>query len=193
MLGAEQHGHIEKVGYEMYIELLGEAVEEARTGKKAQERHNVEMKVDAAAYIRDGYVSGRDKLRILKRIAEVRSEAERRKLTEELTEVYGVPDAALKTLIAVALLKNLAAGFGASRVIVNRGGAGVHFADSSVFSDETLMAAVAEHRDEVVLTTAIPPTLIFDVKGLSVPERLEKLIAFFSSAASLGEKADDAI
>ena len=63
----------------------------------------------------------------------------------------------------------------------------------AVFSDETLMAAVAEHRDEVVLTTAIPPTLIFDVKGLSVPERLEKLIAFFSSAASLGEKADDAI
>lgn len=37
ILGAEQHGHIERVGYEMYIELLNEAVEELRTGRRPDE------------------------------------------------------------------------------------------------------------------------------------------------------------
>lgn len=184
LLGAEQHGHIERVGYEMYIELLNEAVEEMRTGKRPEEAREVEMKVDVPAYIREGYVSGRDKLRIYKRIAQVATAAERDTLINELAEVYGAPDAALVNLINVALLKNEARGFGVSRVTVNRNGAGVNFADAEVYSDEALMKTVAAHRRDVVLTTAVPPSLIFDVRDLPNTEKLAKLIAFFAEAAT---------
>lgn len=184
LLGAEQHGHIERVGYEMYIELLNEAVEEMRTGKRPEEAREVEMKVDVPAYIRDGYVSGRDKLRIYKRIAQVATAAERDSLVAELAEVYGPPDEALVNLIDVALLKNEARGFGVSRVTINRNGAGVNFADAEVYSDEALMKTVAAHRNDVVLTTAVPPSLVFDVRGLANTEKLSRLIAFFAVAAS---------
>ena len=182
LLGAEQHGHIERVGYEMYIELLNEAVEEMRTGRKPEETREVEMKVDVPAYIREGYVSGRDKLRIYKRMAGVATAAERNAVLSELTEVYGAPDAALVNLVDVALLKNLARGFGAARVIVNRNGAGVVFADAGVFGDETLMKTGAAHRSDAVLTSTVPPSLVFDVKGLPNTEKLAKLIAFFEEA-----------
>lgn len=186
LLGAEQHGHIERVGYEMYIELLNEAVEEMRTGKRREEAREVEMKVDVPAYIREGYVSGRDKLRIYKRIASVSTPADRNALIGELTEVYGAPDEALVDLVDVALLKNMARGFGASRIIVNRGGAGVNFAGAEVYADETLMQTVAAHRADVVLTNTVPPSLIFDVKGLSNADKLARLIAFFAEAVSAG-------
>ena len=191
LLGAEQHGHIERVGYEMYIELLNEAVEEMRTGRKAEEMREVEMKVDVTAYIRDGYVSGRDKLRIYKRIAGVSTAAERNAVIGELTEVYGAPDEALVNLIDVALLKNLARGFGAARIVVNRNGAGVFFADAGVFGDESLMQTVAAHRSDAVLTSTVPPSLVFDVKGLPNTEKLAKLIAFFEEAVSSGERAEE--
>ena len=189
LLGAEQHGHIERVGYEMYIELLNEAVEEMRTGRKPEEAREVEMKVDVPAYIREGYVSGRDKLRIYKRIAGVATAAERAAVVEELTEVFGAPDEALLNLIDVALLKNLARGFGAAKIVVNRNGAGVFFADAGVFGDETLMKTVASHREDAVLTSTVPPSLIFDVKGLPNAAKLAKLIAFFEEAVSSGAAA----
>ena len=184
LLGAEQHGHIERVGYEMYIELLNEAVEEMRTGRRPEEAREVEMKVDVPAYIREGYVSGRDKLRIYKRIAKVATPAERDELVAELAEVYGAPDAALVNLIDVALLKNLSRGFGVSRVIINRNGAGVNFADAEVYSDEALMKTVAAHRDDAVLSTAVPPALVFDVRGISNTDKLARLISFFEEALS---------
>lgn len=179
ILGAEQHGHIERVGYEMYIELLNEAVEELRTGKRPDEKTEVEMKVDVPAYIREGYVSGRDKLRIYKRIADVSSPAAKEELIAELKEVYGQPDEPLINLIDIALLKNLARGFDVSRVMINRGGAGVNFRDSEIFRDETVMKAVAERKDSLVLTSTIPPALIFDAKGLSTREKLTRMIRFF--------------
>ena len=187
LLGAEQHGHIEKVGYEMYIELLNEAVEELRTGKRPAERKEVDMKVDVPAYIASEYVGGRDKMRIYKRIAEVDSPAARRELVEELTEVYGEVKEPLANLIDISLLKNLAAGFDVGKVTVTRSGAGVSFRDAEVFRDEAVMKAVSERQKEMVLTSTVPPALIFDVKGLSNREKLSKLIVFFSELAGHGD------
>lgn len=187
LLGAEQHGHIEKVGYEMYIELLNEAVEELRTGKRPVERKEVEMKVDVPAYIASEYVGGRDKMRIYKRIAEVDSPAARRELVEELSEVYGEVREPLLNLIDISLLKNLAAGFDVGKVTVSRSGAGVSFRDAEVFRDEAVMKAVSERQKEMVLTSTVPPALIFDVKGLSNREKLDKLITFFAELA--GQKS----
>ena len=187
LLGAEQHGHIEKVGYEMYIELLNEAVEELRTGKRPAERKEVDMKVDVPAYIASEYVGGRDKMRIYKRIAEVDSPAARRELVEELTEVYGEVKEPLANLIDISLLKNLAAGFDVGKVTVTRSGAGVSFRDAEVFRDEAVMKAVSERQKEMVLTSTVPPALIFDVKGLSNREKLSKLIVFVSELAGHGD------
>lgn len=180
LLGAEQSGHIEKVGYEMYLELLDEAVQEVKTGVRKKEIRDVEMKVDAAAFISDSYISGRDKLRVYKQISNVSSKSARDSLMNELAEVYGPVDLPLENLINVALLKNLASNYDVSRIVINRNGAGANFYDAEVFKNESLMNAVAKHSGSVVLTTAIPPSLIFEVNKLTAEQKLAKLIEFFS-------------
>lgn len=181
LLGAEQSGHIEKVGYEMYLELLDEAVQEVKTGVKKQEKKDVEMKVDAAAFINDSYISGRDKLRVYKQISKVASVSARDSLVKELEQVYGPVDLPLENLINVALLKNLASNYGVSKIIINRNGAGANFYDADVFKNESLMNAVAKNSGSVVLTTTIPPSMIFEVNKLTAEQKLAKLIDFFAN------------
>lgn len=181
LLGAEQSGHIEKVGYEMYLELLDEAVQEVKTGVKKQEIRDVEMKVDAAAFINDSYISGRDKLRVYKQISNVASVSARDSLIKELEQVYGPVDLPLENLINVALLKNLASNYGVSKIIVNRNGAGANFYDADVFKNESLMNAVAKNSGSVVLTTTIPPSMIFEVNKLTAEQKLARLIDFFAN------------
>lgn len=179
ILGAEQSGHIEKVGYEMYLELLDEAVQEIKTGIVKKPERDVEMKVDAAAFISDSYISGRDKLRVYKQISKVASKSARDSLVKELGEVYGEVDLPLENLINIALLKNLASNYDVSRIVINRNGAGVNFYDADIFKNESLMNAVAKNSGSVVLTTTIPPSMIFEVNKLTAEQKIAKLIDFF--------------
>lgn len=182
ILGAEQHGHIEKVGYEMYIELLNETIEELRTGTAHKTVKDVSMRIDASAFIREGYVSGRDKMRIYKEIASVQSVSSRDALVKKLTDVYGAPDKPLLNLINIALLKNVAKNFGVSKIAIDARGAGASFYDADVFKNEGLMRAVATHATDTVLTSTIPPSLVFDVKNLTPEEKIDKVLEFFLSA-----------
>lgn len=181
LLGAEQSGHIERVGYEMYLELLDEAVQEIKTGVVKKPTCDVEMRVDVAAFIDDGYVGGRDKLRIYKQISSVSSIDARNRLVEELEQVYGKISLPLENLINISLLKNLVSNYDASRVIINRNGAGVNFVDADVFKNENLMKAVAQNNGRVVLTSTIPPSLIFEANKKTAEQKLAMLIDFFSN------------
>ncbi len=181
ILGAEQSGHIERVGYEMYLELLDEAVQEIKYGVVKEQHRDVDMKIDVAAFIDEGYISGRDKLRVYKQITQVKTVDGAKALMQELEQVYGKVSLPLENLINIALLKNLASRYDASRVMINRNGAGVNFYDAEVFKNESLMKAVADNSDKVVLTSTIPPSLIFEVNRLSAEQKLRRLIDFFSN------------
>ncbi len=181
LLGAEQSGHIERVGYEMYLELLDEAVQEIKTGTKKKDLREVEMKVDAAAFIDESYISGRDKLRVYKQISTVSSEQARDKLIAELGDAYGKVDLPLENLINISLLKNLACNYDVSRIIINRNGAGANFYDADIFKNEALMKAVADNSGSVVLTTTIPPSLIFEVNKMTAEQKIARLIEFFAN------------
>ncbi|MCQ2409099.1 MAG: transcription-repair coupling factor [Clostridia bacterium] len=179
ILGAEQSGHISKVGYEMYLEILNETIQEIKTGVSAKKKINIDMKIDAPAYIKSGYVSAKDKIRIYKRIAVISSSSERDELIKEMTEIYGPVDGALINLINISLLKNLASHFSVAKIVINGNGAGVTFEDADIFKDETLMTAVSDNSDSVVLTTTMPPALIFNVKNYKADEKIVKVLEFF--------------
>lgn len=183
MLGAEQHGHIERVGYEMYIELLNRTIEELKTGKTPSEK-DMDFKIDASAYIRNDYVSARDKLRIYKRISAIRTVSDRELLIRELTDVYGDVDTPLRNLMGIALIKNMAKELDVKRIISGKNGVGVNFHSDAVFANRELLGAVAEHSKEVVLTQTIPPSLIFDSEAKTPQEKIEMLVKFFSDVVS---------
>lgn len=179
ILGAEQSGHISKVGYEMYLEILNETIQEIKTGVSSKKKVNIDMKIDAPAYIRSGYVSAKDKIRIYKRIAVISSSAEREAIIKEMTEIYGPVDDALRNLINISLMKNLASNFNVAKIVINSNGAGVTFADEDIFKDENLMKAVSDNSDSVVIANSMPPALIFNVKNYKVNDKIIKVLEFF--------------
>jgi transcription-repair coupling factor (superfamily II helicase) len=128
IMGAEQHGHMEKVGYDTYCKLLKEAIAEAE-GKTVAQKTEVRVAVDYDAYIPEKFVpDGEWRLRLYSRISQVSTVVEREKLLEEIKDVYGdIPDA-VKNLVSVALVKNLAANIGATVVELKRKEHNVYFA-----------------------------------------------------------------
>lgn len=176
-LGAEQHGHIEKVGYELYSKILKETVEEIKNGGVKKE-NNVLIKIDVDAYVPEDYVGDGDKIRVYKRISEVTSVKERDELIAALSDVYGPVSAPLKNLIDIALLKSLAGEYDVEKIVATKKGAAFVFRDANVFKEQNLLSAVAKLTEDVVLTATVPPQLLFNTKGMTVEQVVEKMINF---------------
>lgn len=120
ILGAEQHGHMEKIGYDMYCAILAEVLGEM-DGKTPERKREVKMTVDYNTFVPEGYITDPEwKLRLYSKIARVNTLDKRNTLIGELADMYGpVPDS-VKNLVNVALIKNLAAEINASAVIMNK-------------------------------------------------------------------------
>ena len=89
ILGAEQHGHIVTVGYELYCRLLEEAVM-ALKGEKVEETLETRISLPIEAYLPDDYVpDSRQKVAIYKKIAGLKDTAALKELREELQDRYG--------------------------------------------------------------------------------------------------------
>ncbi len=105
LLGAEQHGHMESVGYDLYCKMLNEAVEEAK-GLEKREDFETTIDVGLDAYIPDSYIKNEmQKLDIYKRIAGISSEKEYDEMVEELLDRFGEPKKSVQNLLRIALLK----------------------------------------------------------------------------------------
>ena len=113
VLGAQQHGHMEAVGYDMYLQLLGEAVSEEKGEKNTHRQKEclIDMQIDA--HIPDRYIDNiPQRLAIYRRIADIRSYEDADDVKDELRDRFGeIPESVLG-LIDVSLLRNTAAAKG---------------------------------------------------------------------------------
>ena len=116
LLGAQQHGHMEAVGYDMYLKLLADAVSEEKGQPAAA---SVECLVDLpiTAHIPDGYIrDNAQRLEIYRRIADIRTVEDSMDVFDELIDRFGEPPKAVQGLVDVALLRNMAAAIGIREV-----------------------------------------------------------------------------
>ncbi|MDR1386900.1 MAG: transcription-repair coupling factor [Propionibacteriaceae bacterium] len=105
LLGADQSGHIEEVGFDLYLRLVGEAVEEFR-GQRAEPEPQMRIELPVEAHLPDDYIgSERLRLEMYKRIAQVQRESDLAGVIDELTDRYGPPPAAALALIEVAAFR----------------------------------------------------------------------------------------
>lgn len=110
LLGAQQHGHMEAVGYDLYLRLLAEAVEEAKGNPTKRRDPECLIDLPISAHIPESYIdSNAQRLDIYRRIADIRTEEDSYDVYDELIDRFGEPPAAVQGLIDVALLRNLAA------------------------------------------------------------------------------------
>jgi len=118
LLGGEQSGHIADVGFDLYVRLVGEAVNDFKGQPEAQfEEVRIELPVDA--HLPHDYIpSERLRLEMYKRLAEVREDADIDAITEELKDRYGEPPLVVTSLLLVARFRARARQAGVTEVTI---------------------------------------------------------------------------
>lgn len=117
ILGAKQHGHMEAVGYDMYLRLLSEAVSEKRGEAPTRKTEECLVDIQIDAHIPEKYISNlSQRIDVYKKIACVRTEADCMEMLDELIDRFGDPPASVKGLIDIAMLRNTAAMLGFTEI-----------------------------------------------------------------------------
>jgi transcription-repair coupling factor (superfamily II helicase) len=146
LLGGEQHGHIEAVGFDMYVRMLEEAVQELRGEEVPLEIHStLNLGLDIripAEYIADEH----QRLRAYKRIADASTHDDATKILAELSDRYGPAPEAVQNLLEFSLLKSMAQKIGVEAVDRRGGALNLKFHQASKVDPARLMNLVESTR-----------------------------------------------
>ena len=175
VLGREQHGHMEKVGYELYSRILKEQLGETT------KNFDTELDVRAGAYIPEEYVSdSAARMDCYKQIAEIAEESDKTRVERSLNEVYGPIPKEVQTLIGIAVLKNRAKAVRAKKILVKKEYAEVTFADLECLDDEKLYANINANKSFAALAFKENPLLKIEKPGLSAEQMLSFVSEFIA-------------
>ena len=115
VLGGEQHGHMETVGYEMYLRLLNDALLEEKGEKPTQSDCSID--IPSSARIPENYITDlSSRLEMYRRIASIRSNEDMLDVTDELIDRFGEPPKCVLELMEIALIKARCLPFGFTEV-----------------------------------------------------------------------------
>src|SRR5262247_3483179 len=168
LLGAEQHGHIAAVGFDLYTKLLAEAVRELK-GEAGGALVEPVITVGVEALLPDAYVPEvNQRLGIYQRLTDLSGPAEIADMRAELTDRFGPPPPAVDALLDVVGLRVLARRLHIERVEAGGGRARVTFAPSTPVTPERILAVIGKPgsggkagsgvsmRKEFILEATIP-------------------------------------
>lgn len=183
ILGPEQHGHILSVGFDLYAQMLEEAIQELK-GEKRPEVIEPSIELALDAYIDDGYVpDSRQKIELYKKISVIEGRSDAEEVLDEVRDRFGEPPAAVQNLVGVARLKALARKVGATAISQQKGLVAVKFGPMRRLSMESLADLARKHRDRVVLSPQkAAPVLLVKVQGLEDARLVEILEGVLTQA-----------
>jgi transcription-repair coupling factor (superfamily II helicase) len=145
LLGAEQHGQIEAVGFDLYLKLLDEAVHELK-GEPVETQADPVVTVDAAALLPEAYVAEpAQRLQLYRRLAGVQAPADVDLARQELRDRFGPLPGAAERLLDVVTLRLAAKAIGLDRLEVHGDRALLTFSASTRVAPERVLAVVRAH------------------------------------------------
>jgi transcription-repair coupling factor (superfamily II helicase) len=146
MLGGEQSGHIEAVGFELYTQMLDRAVRELK-GEMPEEEIATQLNLGLNIRIPAEYIPEENqRLRMYKRVAGVEREAQLHDVRAELIDRYGEPPRAVRNLLDYAELKLVAVRVGVNSIERKREQVSIKFRQTAAVDPERLARFVASQR-----------------------------------------------
>ena len=162
VLGAEQHGFLQKVGYDMYSKLLSQAVAEAR-GERLEQETETQMKVSINAYIPEDYIlESEQRMIAYKKIAAIKSIDDKQELLQEFQSSVGKVPIETINLMDIAYLKNLAGKLKIVEIYSSNSAAYLLFENKDdIFGSEVLGDAIYHFRNNCSLEISASPKIKF--------------------------------
>jgi transcription-repair coupling factor (superfamily II helicase) len=185
LLGGEQSGHIEAIGFELYTRMLDRAVREMK-GEASADEPETQLNLGMNIRIPVEYMSEENqRLRMYKLIAAVETESQLNDVGAELQDRYGEPPPAVRNLLDYASLKLLAVQVGAISVERKRDLVIIKFRQDAVIDPEKLARFVSTHRGAQFTPDG---TLKFSLKAhqtVEILDQLQKLLEELSGSTAL--------
>ncbi len=181
ILGKEQHGHMQKVGYDMYVRLLEEVTKEL-SGEKTHSEKEIKMELVLDAYISEEYIpSQEERIIFYNKISNIASKDAYEQVTAQLRESNGDLPVEVENLCKIAYLKNLASLFNVQKIKINNTDCSVYFYKSEDIIDERL-SKVGKFYDTYLKFENVP-VLKVNAKG-KVVDKVNLLTEMFENALS---------
>ena len=175
VLGREQHGHMDKIGYELYSKLLKESLGEVTKD------FDTELDIMTDAYIPDAYISNSSsRMDCYKQIAEIMDEKDERRVLSSVEENYGPIPHEVENLVAIAKLKAAAKKKRVGTAGVSGKNASRAFAGIDALQGNGVLDAVEKFKSFATLTFAENPVVVFRTDGAKPEETIARMTAFLS-------------
>ncbi|MBY5034049.1 transcription-repair coupling factor [Streptococcus gallolyticus] len=182
ILGAAQSGFIDSVGYELYSQLLEEAILAKQGKQKIREKSNSEINLQIDAYLPSDYISDqRQKIEVYKKIKEVDSRVNYEYLQDELIDRFGEYPDVVAYLLEISLLKSFADQIFTQNLERKQDQVFVHFeprAGQIFLTQDYFQALSVTNLKARITENAGRMYLVFDVRKKKDFEILEELIKF---------------
>lgn len=166
ILGAEQHGHMEAVGYDLYCKMLNEAVIALKGGQEEEETFETVVDCDIDAFIPDGYIKNEYlKLDVYKRISAIETDDEYMDMQDELIDRFGDIPKSVDNLLRVAELKALAHRAYVTEVDINTQEIRIELYPKAKLDVTGIPALIAEYKTALRFAQGEKPVLFYQDKG----------------------------
>lgn len=178
VFGKQQHGHIEKVGYDMYVKLLNQTINELQ-GKQQREAKPIKIDLPLDAYIPENYIeNGDDRISYYMQISQQQSLEEMQSLLQALAQAFGDVPQSVVNLAKIALIKNLASEFDVKSVKFD-GAIKMELYKSGEVVDKRLVGVLSKYGASLRFEN-LP--IIRVAKDTSLSKLLDKVIDMFTEA-----------
>ncbi len=179
LLGAEQHGEMDDVGYDMYCKLLEQAVKNVK-GEITPPEIMTTVDIKASTYIPEDYITSHNiRIEIYKRIAAVQTEEDKENTIDELIDRFGQPPQSVVNLIEISLIRCYASACGISDVTERDGRVMMIFA--KLPEEDKIKDIVSKFRGELLYNAGAKPRLTYIVRGgkSKLLENIKTILAEF--------------
>ena len=118
LLGHSQHGHMESVGYDLYVKMLSQAISSARGETPAPDKSDCLIDITVDAFLPEDYIpDAAGRIEAYKRIAAIETTADADDVIDELIDRYGSPPKSVQGLVDVSLIRVTAARVGIAEIV----------------------------------------------------------------------------
>ncbi len=175
VLGKEQHGHMDRVGYELYNKLLKEELGETTLNQE------LELDIKADAYIPDDYIESESaRLDAYKQIAEIVTENDKERVINSLVDNFGRIPKEVFTLIDIATLKSKAESVEGIKLNVSLKYAKLYLKNLDSLKDGKIASRIPKYKNKVTLSFEETPVLTFTVPSGKPEDEIKLILEFLT-------------
>nr|WP_244262766.1 transcription-repair coupling factor [Thermoanaerobacter siderophilus] len=161
LLGAEQHGHINAIGYDLYLKLLEEAIRNLK-GEAPKEEITTTIDIKVNAYIDSSYIEDENlRLEMYKKIASIESREDMIEISEELVDRFGDYPKPVEALLEIAYLKAIASQLYITEITEKGNVVILKFKDMESVNMEVIEKVIKEYGGNLIFSSQVQPYLTY--------------------------------